>query len=46
MRVRKCEVACGVRRYHTCGDTCVDVLVSVVARVEIFVSAVALYVCE
>ena len=33
-------------RIHACGETCVGVFDNVVARVELFVSGVALHVCE
>ena len=47
MRVRTCELAFDIRCDHLCGKkTNVDVFVSAVARVDMFVIVVALHVCE
>ena len=46
MRFRMCGMAFEIRCVHSCGETHVHVFVRAVARVELFVSAVSLPVCE
>ena len=46
MQVSTCEVAFDIRCDQTCWETRVDVFVSPVARVKMFVGAVALHLCE
>ena len=46
MRVRTCGVAFNIMCFHTCGETRVDVFIGSAACVKMFVSAVALHVCE
>ena len=40
------EMPVNIGCVHTWGETPIDAIVSAVARVEVFVGAVALHVCE
>ena len=42
--VRMCEVACGIRCDHMCGETSVDLNISAVARVR-YLSLRVLHAC-